>query len=71
MVPALFNPWHIKVCVKVFKHTDAQSVCKEANILSSFKNKYFPYLFGVLMGASKQAIVTSFHGFGDVSVMLH
>ena len=26
---------------------------------------------GVLMGASKLAIITSFHGFGDVSVTLH
>lgn len=62
---------HFKVCVKIFKHGDTQSVCNEANILSNFKSKYFPYLFGVLMGASKLAIITSFHGFGDVSVTLH
>lgn len=62
---------HFRVCVKVFKHADARSVCNEANILSNFKSKFVPYLFGVIMGTSNQAIVTSFHGFGDVSVTLH
>jgi serine/threonine protein kinase len=57
--------------VKVFKRGDAQSVCSEANVLALFKSKCLPYLFGVLMGASNQAIITSFHGFGDVSVTLH
>lgn len=62
---------HFKVCVQVLKHGDARSVCKEANILSNFRSRYLPYLFGVLMGSSKLAIITSFHGFGDVSVTLH
>ena len=39
---------HFKVCVKVFKHGDARSVCGEANLLSNFRSKYLPYLFAQL-----------------------
>ena len=58
------NLAHYKVCVKIYKHADACSLCNEANILSKFASKHLPYLFGVVMGSSKKAIVTSFHGFG-------
>ncbi len=62
---------HFKVCVKVFKHTDAHSLCNEANLLSKFSSVNLPYLFGVLMGDSRQAIITSCHCFQDTSVTLH
>ena len=63
---------HFKVCVKVFnKHTDSHGLCNEANMLSKFTTKHFPYLFGVLMSTSSMAIVTSFHGIEDEPVTLH
>lgn len=69
-----YSQWlsHYQVCVKVFnKHVDRRSLCCEANILSKFTSEYFPYLFGVVMGSSNPAIVTSFHGFKNISVTLH
>ena len=57
------------VCVKVFKHDDHYALCNEANVISKFASQHLPYLFGVCV--SKQAVVTSFHGFQDYSVTIH
>lgn len=62
---------HFEVCVKVFKHDNLQSFSNEANILTRFKSENLPFLFGVLLGTSKRALVTSFHGIEGISVTLH
>ena len=60
---------HFKACKNVYRHTDYNSLCKEANILSQFTSCHLPYLFGVCI--SEDALIVSLHGFGNTSVTLH
>ena len=61
---------HYKVCVKVLRSSKSDDLIHEANILSKFAHQNLPYLFGVRV-SDCPSIVTSFHGFNDMSITVH